>query len=312
MIVRTLRKLVKLLSCTSKSSKRRLPTEAQLQYLNRLVEINNTYRAMPRLLEDWNHSYSKGKWDRRRASLLIVKLQEENLEKAQEFKHAIGQQRDRSSGRTIYPSDFSTYGFCQNAFYLTYRGFASKNLYELDQGRMYHGEFGRPKTKANKNTELLKERLGHLDHIVWFKQGEDKAFHDEKLQVSGLPDGLVRPRKQKLSVVELKTRREFPENGPYKGDILQACAYIRLGQASHQITPGDMSSTAYIIYIHKKLKTRRLYEINFDHFESDFYEALNSMRKTDFRKDIIHSESNRNKCPSCGYRALCKKQVAQL
>lgn len=286
-------------------------TEAQLAYLEILIDANNNYRAVPWQLDDWIQNYYKGRWDSYRATKLIEKLKLENAEKLKTFKEKINDRSDRIGQDTIYASDFSAYGFCPNSFYLTYRGYANRNLYELKQGHVYHGEFSKSEGHTNQNNKFLKEKIAGIKEIKWLKINKDEPLYDKERNLSGLPDGIILFEDRKLAIVEIKSTRSISMSEPYLGDIIQACAYKKICGDSSKVESGRMNADAFIIYIHKESGERQLFTVDSNRYENHFQSSLSKMKNIDFQANLYQSEKNLKKCAACGYRALCRKMSQQ-
>ena len=281
-------------------------TRGQLSYLQLLVNENNHFRATPLLLNDWFGAHSRGRKSFWAAHQLIRKLKSENSAKAQEFKKKLqdgaGRNRKGDGEDTLRASDLNAYGYCPNAFTLRYRGYADRNLYELEQGQLYHGEAPRSNGYAgNKNSDCIRKALSGIRDVTWFKTALQDPLSNQELGLTGIPDGLIEFENGELAVVEVKTAKTLPER-PYRGDILQACAYrkLYLGQDS----PAQISTRVYILYIDKRFKDRLLFEVDASVHERNLLSTLQEMRSASYRSDLFQSQ--KKKCQACGFRALCK------
>jgi len=288
------------------SSKWGEATPAQIEYLENLIEINNAYRATPWTLNDWVKTFYKGSLYFWSAKKLIEKIKSENLMKQKNFKEKIKNRVDRKTKDTIFASDFSAYGFCPNSFYLGHRGFASINLYEMTSGKLYHGDFAKSDVYSNKNSDFLEKNIKGIENIKWYKSDEAEALYDSKLKLSGIPDGLLSFEDKTQSIVEVKSKNSFKNIGPYWGEILQAIAYHKIFSNNRKSDSYNLNDKIFFLYILRKTQERRLFEISASQYSSSFRSALEKIKNVSFDKTLFNSEKNNKKCPTCGYRSLCK------
>lgn len=214
----------------------RAPTQKQLEYIRTLININNRYRAVPWSLEDWIEKYFKGNWDFSCASHLISKLKEENGVKSNEFAEKIKSAKSRQR-ECFFASDLGLYLYCPNTIFWIFKGYANKNLYEVNIGSLYHGDLkGRDgSAKENTNTSFLLKAEASLKRVEWYRLHESEPFYLKKYNLSGIPDGVGHHRDGSCSVIELKTRNSIADmKAPYPGDILQAYSYYLLLKESQQ------------------------------------------------------------------------------
>ena len=305
-----LRKFLRFIFRKRTSSKWDQPTSAQLAYLEGLIQINNTFRANPLILKDWIKTHYAGTLYRWSATKLIKRIKAENDEKNKSFKKKMKNKFDRQEKVKIYASDFSAYGFCPNSFYLSYRGFASRNLYELESGKVYHGERGTLEGYKNKNSEFLINNVEGIQTVEWFKASEEETLHDLESSISGVPDGIIIFKDKTQAIVELKSTKSSAPTEPYLGDVMQACAYLRLYQKNPKYGSYAMSPNVFILYTIRDTGTRKLFEVNSKDYELRFVTSLKNMRKPIYSSELLNSERNKNKCPACGHRVMCQNFAA--
>lgn len=285
------------------------PTEDQYKYLENLINYNNSFRAVPWSLDDWIDIYFKGSWDIYRASKLIIKLKEENQNKLIKFSEKVNTTSIKKRNQ-IFASDFNSYNFCPNSFYLKYHGFVNRNLYELDSGAFYHGEMTNEDNNghSNQNNKILRKFIPEIKNIKWLKFNKNDLLHNSNFNLFGIPDGILQFNNNQLAVIELKTTNNSHLEKAFQGDIMQICAYYNLCKYSGKISPQRISNIMYLIYVSKLNNDRTLFQIDYCDYQNFFIQNLNKLQNILFNKDIFLSEKYFNKCNSCGYRFLCQKK----
>jgi CRISPR/Cas system-associated exonuclease Cas4 (RecB family) len=238
---------------------------------------------------------------------LIQKIKAENLSLRSEFADLIRNSRANPRNSNVFmASDFGAYGYCENSFYLKLRGFVSRNLYELKQGRLYHGEYSKADYTLNQNTEYLKDEVEDFRSVQWFRGRNLPPVFNEKMKMVGIPDGLVYFADEKRALVEVKSTRQLPVREPFWGDVLQACAYQKICSGGNNSELRSVDSDVFILYVQKDSGSRRLFRINSHNHGQEFEETRSQMQQTQYNSNLYQSPAFEKKCAACGYRHVCE------
>lgn len=125
----------------------------------------------------------------------------------------------------------------------------------------------------------------------------EDPLYDEKLELTGRPDYIVKEGKMVIPV-EVKSRRV--SKSPYDSHIFQLAAYCYLVQAKY----GQRPTHGILHY------PNRTYRIDYtSELEAALIDIVAEMRTKGHLKNVNRSHQAPRRCANCGYRSSCDQRL---
>lgn len=284
--------------------KRHVPaTDKQLSYLNYLVASNNKYRAKPQTLSDWVNRIYSGQFDMFRAKHLIQIIKDETEKLRTTYRIQRTEKKQVGKRSTLLVSDINHYFYCPKAFEFNIKNKANRNVYELNVGRMYHGEessdqwFSGPKRNEN---EIYLRSLIEFKYVEWIKSTDGKQVYSKEMNMAGIPDGVVTFKDGTQSIIEIKSSNKILRE-PNHGDVIQTVVYNKMFNGKYKL-----NDKALLLYVYKGTGKRYHFELDVNKYEQDMRKAVATMNNIMSGKYQAFKTKNTNKCNYCGFSRYCR------